>query len=296
MQKNQNMQLLLRSVELATLEDVAVINPVFNKLERGEIEPRKARTPEDTLLEYNNTKWGDLLGFVSNFSGRPTISDIDSRFLGQKPVVFSLGGDLYKGSADIARRLSNQIVFDYLDSLPEFNTLVEVGAGYGSVLLGYQKHGMRSNSVSRFIGTDFSEAALSIMEVVGETSKTDLILHDVSSSTRLHVPEGSILISHMALSMIPELTTSALDVLLATKPRLVIHFESMWEDFAKDRLGKLQRRYIELCDYNSNLRRILFDYENDGRIEVVDHIPNSYGENCLLPTSIVAWKPGQLSS
>lgn len=290
------MQLPLKSLEFANLEDIAVINPMFNKLQRGEIEQRKARTPENTLLEYNNNKWGDLLDFVSNFSGPLTINDIDSRFLGHEPVVFSLGNDLYKGPADIARRLSNQIVFDFLDSLPEFDTLVEVGAGYGSVLLGYQKHGMRSTSVSRFIGTDFSEAALSIMEVVGDTSKTDLILHDMSSSARLHVPEGSILISHMALTMIPELTSSTLDVLLAAKPRLVIHFESIWEDFANDRLGKLQRKYIELCDYNSNLRHILFDYEKDGKIELVDHIPNSYGENCLLPTSIVAWKPAQLSS
>lgn len=134
------------------------------------------------------------------------------------------------------------------------------------------------------------------MAVVGNTLKTDLILHDVSPSARLRVPEGSMLISHLALVMIPELASSTLDVLLATKPRLVIHFESIWEDFANDGLGKLQRKYIELCDYNSNLRHILFDYEKDGRIDLVNHIRKSYGENCLLPTSMVARKPGQLSS
>lgn len=126
MHGNQVMQLILRSLEFANLKDIGVINSMLNKLQRGEIEPRKARAPEDTLLEYNNNKLGDLLDFVSNFSGPLTIDDIDSRFLGHEPVVFSLGNDLYKGPADIARKLSNEIVLDVLAEPPEFDTVVEV--------------------------------------------------------------------------------------------------------------------------------------------------------------------------
>lgn len=296
MPNSDTMRLLFESVESANLSDLALVSPIFERLQDDKLMQRRERTPEDTLLEYDNAKWGKLLDFVSNFPGAPSIDVLDRHFLGEEQVVFCFENELYKGTAYSARRIGNQVVFDYLDAIPEFETLVEVGAGYGSVLIGYQEHGLKSNLLNKFIGTDFSEAALSIMKTAGQRSKTDVIRHDFSSSERLPVLEDAVIISHMALVMIPELSHFVLDTLLAANPQLVIHFETMWEDFARDTLGDLQKKYTEQCAYNLNLQSILFDYERDGRIEIVDHIPTFYGENCLLPTSIISWKPRLRSS
>lgn len=250
MQEKQKRRALPFNVTPATLADLASINPMFHELEGLKIESVRARTKEDTHAEYDKSKWGELRDFASHHFDSLTIDDLDRHFLGNQPVVFSIGNQLYKGSAFAARKLSNQLVFDYLDAIENIETLVEIGAGYGSVLLGYQKHGIKSGYVRRFIGTDFSEAALALMEKIGEPRRTEVTLHDFSAPSDIIIPEKSVIISHMALMMIPKLSAQTIDTLLASKPRLVIHFETIWEGFTQDVLGESQKKYLNLCGYN----------------------------------------------
>ena len=53
----------------------------------------------------------------------------------------------------------------------------------------------------------------------------------------------------------------------------------------------MQRKYLELNDYNRNLLSILREAETKGVIKIVEEIPQIFGSNPFLPLSIIAWSP-----
>jgi hypothetical protein len=284
------MQKYLMQCREISFQDFEKINPRVAELRGMGDAILFKRTASKTLSEYNSSKWGALLEFVSS-SSQITVDDLDEEFLGNELSVFSYHEKIYYGTALLARKISNQVVFDYLDSLSGFDSLVEMGAGYGSVLLGYQRHGKNRGVVKRFVGTDFSESSVSIIKKIGDSSVTESILHDFSTSTKLDIPHGSVVLSHMALMMIPELGRSSIDLLLSIKPKLVINCETIKEDLTNDELGRLRSMYIKANGYNENLWSLLREYEEKGKLKIIDHMKNVYAENCLLPTSVIAWKP-----
>jgi hypothetical protein len=289
--KSQNIDNLLSQAKVANLYSLSKINPWVAKLTRGHDVNITKRTFDQTLNEYDNQKWRALLEYVSENLDTLTIDMLDQEFLGHETVVFSHHNKLYTGSALLARKISNQVVFDYLDCIPYLDILVEIGAGYGSVLLGYQKHGVNSKIVKQFIGTDFSPASVNIIRKLGNPTKTTSMHYDFTSISPPNFPPGSIIISHMALMMLSELSAVTIDGILSTQPRLVVNFETIREDFQDDELGYLQANYLKANDYNRNLFALLNQYEQLGKIRIVEHIPNIYAENALLPTSVIAWEP-----
>lgn len=248
------------------------------------------RTPDGTLREYEVEKWGVLLNAVDS-SHVVSPSHLDELFLGSENVIFNIGKKLYSGPSHIARRLTNQMAFSFLDTVPGIETLAELGAGYGSVILGYQVHSRSHRSISKFIGLDFSNSALKLIQKVGLPNITEAVFHDFSRPGTLRLPEDSVVITHMAYVMVPKLMRSAIEDIINSKPKLVIHFETIKEDFADDDLGGLRRAYLQDNRYNENLWTLLREFQKEGAIEILQHAPSVYGENCLLPTSIVTWRP-----
>lgn len=256
--------------------------------------PGRKRTQQETFAEYEVSKWGKLLQSVESNTSEISIDKLDEIFMGTENVAFSVTGKLFQGPAVTARRVSNKMVFSYLDSWQPFRHLTELGAGYGSVLLGYQKSRF-GGPTEMFVGTDFSRSAVHLIKSAGAPSLTSSFTFDFDSVGEQTLPSDSVIISHMALMMIPNLKREVFDRIVEARPKLVINFESVVQDFPADQLGDLQRDYTRINGYNHNLLEQLKLLESEGSIEIVDHIPCLFAENALLPTSVLAWKPKQLS-
>jgi len=53
----------------------------------------------------------------------------------------------------------------------------------------------------------------------------------------------------------------------------------------------LRRRYIEINDYNRNLVTLLQEHETKGTLKILKEERSLFGNNPLLPISVIAWKP-----
>jgi hypothetical protein len=105
------------------------------------------------------------------------------------------------------------------------------------------------------------------------------------------VPTGAIIYTSATLCMLPEIPYRFLERMCELSPREVIHFEPIVEHFEDDELGRLRRDYIDTHDYNTNLRTILAAGETAGLLTIVEEEATVVGENCLLPLSVIVWKP-----
>ena len=71
-----------------------------------------------------------------------------------------------------------------------------------------------------------------------------------------------------------------------------MHFEPVYEHCEDDTLlGILQRRYMEVNDYNLSILEDLKALAACGDVEIVLEQPQVFGINCLLPASIITWRP-----
>ncbi len=56
-------------------------------------------------------------------------------------------------------------------------------------------------------------------------------------------------------------------------------------------LGLMQRRYVEINGYNTNLLSVLHKHRDDGKIDILVETPQIFGMNPFLPVSVLAWRP-----
>jgi len=250
------------------------------------------RSTRKTFKEYEKEKWGKLLRNLTK-TGSFNIRAADKTFLGKKKSVYLLKNKIYKSNTFASRQSCNKSVFKILDNFNS-KTFVELGAGYGSIILGYLKYRKKFIKNKNWIAYEFSQNALKILKKLDNQKKVISKFGDFTNpSSFSDIPKGSIIITHMSLMMIPIIKSRLIKKLLDTNPKMVLHFETIPEFCRSDLLGILQQKYIYFNDYNINLFKILHRFEEKKQIRIMQVKKNIYAENVLLPTSFVAWKPFQ---
>lgn len=254
---------------------------------KGEAEVRR---------EYEVDKWGALLRQVRALEA-PTVLDVESAFVDLDAVLPCYeDGSLFLATERIMldKHLSlyERTLRPYLDTA---NALVELGAGYGSKLLGLGgRHGFAD--IPLYAG-EYTSAGRELIELVSRTSLREIkVGHCDFRNMRiegLNVPENALIFTSYATHYVPSLAAGFLDFLAALKPRAVIHFEPCYEHFAGPTLHSLMcRRYVELNDYNRNLASLVEEQRAAGRI--LSRVRrNVLGSNPFLPLSVIEWTDQQ---
>jgi len=103
------------------------------------------------------------------------------------------------------------------------------------------------------------------------------------------IPEKSVLFTSYAAHYVPNISSRFVKFLSQLKPKVVFHFEPVYEYYPKDSLhGIMCRRYVELNDYGRNLASIIEDAKRLNKISVKIK-KNILGSNPLLPISVIEW-------
>lgn len=257
--------------------------------------PDIKKTPDELIREYDREKWGDLLNKVLATSVPATLDVLDALFLpADDEVLCSEEDSLFVMSSLEANRQHIRKVQETLATLTPFSNLVELGAGYGSVILRLALNDV-FKGVNFFAGEYTANGVKLIKEVASaESLKVGVGRCDFSGVplTDFELPPNAVIFTSMAVVCVPALPATFMDQLLAAKPKAVVHFEPVVEMLSDTSLlDLLSKRYVQVNDYNMNLMQLLTDYQDRGviRIEAVER--RVFGANPLLSASSIVWRP-----
>lgn len=282
----------------------------------------REKTKDAVWREYNDEKWTPLLAQVQWMESEGhliTVESIDKLFLSDATTVeprsfsFRDGGEhlvlmrrdsawsmyLYTVSRCIAQCLSEISLQRYFAGEPPTikpSALVELGAGYGSVIFNLMQDRLRCglDPSTPILAAEFTDAGQELLRLLGKGYPRGIGWVDFTSEdfTDLSIPENAVIFTSGAAIYVPTLPDTFVERLIALKPHLVLHFESAWPTLgSSDLLSLMRKRYLQINDYNRNLWPLLGRFEKNNHIQIVAERLNLFGMNPLLPYSLIAWRP-----
>jgi hypothetical protein len=170
--------------------------------------------------------------------------------------------------------------------------LVELGAGYGSLLLDMaQRSAFRGLPLLAGEYTPSGQEMLMVMAAaLGLPVRVGPCDFTQPGVTPLEIPAGAIIFTSYGPSCVPRLSDRCLLDMAAFRPKVVVHFEPCYEHCpGPTLLDLMRRRYVEINGYNTNLVALLRDLHSKGQLRLVGEEACVYGLNPLFPASVLTW-------
>jgi len=257
-------------------------------------EVQRSKDRKQLEREYEKEKWGPLLdglgknGFQLRQADRCALAGCD-------PQPCWVNGELKVLPALKALLVYRQLVQQkLLPHLHNATALVELGAGYGAIILWLAKQPAFKN-LPCFAG-EFAKSGRELIQKISVSEKLSVTSGTCDffdpNITDLKIPPGALIFTSMSCCCLPKLPSTLFRKLSGFKPSSVVHLEPIVEHFDPSSLmGLLQQQYIAENDYNRNFLALLRAGEKSGLLKVVKNSPMVFGMNPLLPCSLLAWKP-----
>jgi hypothetical protein len=256
---------------------------------------RKSRA--QVTREYEQEKWGPLLQRYLTTGATADVATVFSWSVEGIDRMCCIDGDRLQllSSLDANRRLL-EIVEDTIRPYLPAPALAELGAGFGNVILNVAL--AERARCGRLLAGEYTPSGVELIRRLSAAAgfQVDAGLCDFSASkmTVLPIPSDAVIFTCFAAHYVRILPDSFVEFLCELAPRLVVHFEPCYEHCdGESLLGLMQRRYIELNDYNRNLVTLLRTYEKKGWIVLLGERPHVFGTNPFLPLSILLWRPAR---
>ncbi|MEP6508650.1 MAG: hypothetical protein ABJC63_10535 [Gemmatimonadales bacterium] len=249
--------------------------------------------------EYQLEKWGSLLVKVEESPWPLSLADLDLIMQGgDELVVYADGPDLFETTAKDAHLRYRDFVANILKDYLPASSLVELGAGYGSVIVdmarrpeftGVPSFGLELTAT----GTQLIKHMSTVENVNVTAGECDMLARTV---TEVPIPSGAVVFTSYAACYEPRLEKSFLKGIAALRPKAVVLIEPCYEHCDESTLlGLLRRRYIEVNDYNTNLATLLHEEREAGSVKILDERKAAFGPNPLLAASVIVWEPAERS-
>lgn len=279
-----------------TVNDLPRFSPWPSRLLGFEPWQQRRKTPQEVTREYELEKWGPLLARVKDAGRSITLDQVEAWVSGdQSHVLCSIGDELELLTPREVRDRYLAIVDDVLRRYVPASALVELGCGYGGVLLALaQRHPFREMSM---LAGEFAPSGVELVRhlaaLQGSAVTAAACDFSLPRITTLDVPPDALILTSYAVHYVPTLSPDFVTTVAAWRPRAVVHLEPCYEHCdGNTLLGLMRRRYVEVNDYNTNLVTVLRESERRGAIKIVEERPAVFGENPLLAASIVVWTVG----
>jgi hypothetical protein len=280
-------------MERRPLEDLSKYSPWPRRLLGLERWSAKAKSAEEIEREFGREKWGALL---ARFDAAPhaKLDEVDTWAAGDAaPSLASVGADLVLMTPAEAHRSYVDYIAAALEPHLPASALVELGCGYGSVILGLAtKPEFRGIPLS---AADCTATGPNLASRIAANEGIDLRLGhcDLTTDplTSLEIPEGAVIFTAYAAQYVKTLGDRFVSGLSRLAPKVVVHVEPLYEHCDESLLGLFRRRYIEVNGYNRNLLTILRDHEASGSLHIIRESGPAFGPNPLLAASVIAWAP-----
>ncbi len=258
---------------------------------------QRRKTPEEVTREYDHDKWGAILERVKRGGMTATLDEVDEWELGSLPETLCAAGEeleILKPAEAHLRYLD--LVEETLGKYLPAATLVELGAGYGSIVLSLAKRAAFSGTA--ILAGEYTKSGAELIGTLARREGLKVVSgrcdFNTEPLTDFSIPEGAVIYTSYSICYVPTLKNEHIERLLRCKPSIVVHFEPCHEHYDRETLmGLMRRRYVEVNDYNTNLVSMLHCQQERNTIRIVEERPHVFGSNPLLPASVVVWTPGR---
>lgn len=254
----------------------------------------KEKTEDEIEREFGKEKWGMLLArFKQNPGSR--LEDVDRWSAGDtENTLASVDQHIVEMTSEESHEAYIAFIENALVPRLPATALVELGCGYGSVILGLARKAAFQDMP--YFAADFTSTGPELARLIAKEEGIALTTGSANLKsnpvTRLEIPEGALIFTAYAAQYVEPLGDEFIEGIRALKPQVVVHVEPVYEHCDPSTLlGLLRQRYIEANSYNRNLSTILHYHERVGSLEIIQESRPGFGPNPLLAASVIAWKP-----
>lgn len=254
---------------------------------------KRLKNDKEIVREYSVEKWGALL---ARWNDHPCgIDEVRSWEAPPETLRATLAdGVLALMSARDAHEHYVSLVERVLAGDPG-RQLIEIGAGYGSVLIDLANRGRLSYRT--FLGLEYTREGVELGQKLALWHATNVGFARGDFRTKgiadIEIEPGADFFTSYSFCYVSDVAV-ALRNLVDLAPRRVLHFEPIFQHYdVGTTLGQLQRRYMEINDYSSGILPQLMELSRAGKIEIDAEQSMIFGANCLLPASLIVWHPSK---
>ena len=246
--------------------------------------------------EFEVEKWGSLLAQVNESSGTLLIDQVDELHTdtGKQTMAYQNGKLEVCPVKEILQQYYHTLARLFRPHVGTSSAIVDLGCGYGSVLLHLAEMGVWENKP--LYAADYSASGVAVAKQVASNHglylTTGLCDFTDKQVVKMDIPEGALIFTSYSMFYQRNYPASLLDGLIACKPARIINIEPCYEHYDTDTLwGLLSRRYVEYNDYNLDILTWLRNAESEKRIRLHAVHPLIHGINPLLIASAFEWSP-----
>src|ERR1019366_3914319 len=269
----------METVKRYTIDDLPAFSSWPARLLGLEAWSPRQKTAAEVIREYDHGKWGALLMRMDSAPAEVTVDDEERWSLeGVAQSLCSVGDRVELLSPAAGRQRHILMVESVLRRYLPASALVELGAGYGSIILRVSRE--REFADLPLFAGEYTASGIELIRRLSQAEGIPMTVGrcDLGSNRIVNfaVPEGALVFTSMAVHYIPLLSTDYVQGIAALRPT-----------------GVLRRRYIEVNDYNRNLVSLLRAQQAEGALRILEELPAVLGVNPLLPVSVIVWSPRQ---
>ncbi len=254
----------------------------------------KHKTIDQVIREFGDEKWTQIYTLLKNKPGI-NLNQLEELINKEEKLNVSvIRGNFFETSNSKINAIYIEILKKTLLKYSnQYQTIVEIGAGYGSKIL-------QIASCDEFINNKFVAGELtqqgqglikklaSNMDLNMNVGYCDILNGDYSE---LKIPDNSIIFSFYSAHYVSDFKKSLYKKILKLNPSIIIHFEPIYEALSSNNIYELMcRKYIKINDYNTNLLQTIKLLEADKLLSFTIQ-KNVLGSNPFLPISIIECKP-----
>lgn len=254
----------------------------------------RVKTEKEVRREFEDERWGSLLPQVKALR-TPALEDVERLYAGADDISpcydagrFFLAS--WRDKLDAHLQLYAKVLAPHVRGA---SCLVELGAGFGSKLLGLATRAAFADLP--LAAGEYTRTGQELISLIATAMKKTVTVgycdFRTLKLTGMSIPSDAVIFTSYAAHYVPKLSTDFVAFLSQFKPRAVVHFEPCYEHYPENSLhGLMCRRYVELNDYTRNLASVIeFGRSRDGI--AVRTTKNVLGSNPFLPISVIEWAP-----
>ena len=253
------------------------------------------KTSKEVVREFNLEKWNETLGLLIK-SEKSSLTEIEDEIypLNSESLFYEVG-KLWKTTHGYGVKRHLDLYKDtLLRHINGSKALVELGAGYGSKAFALKQ--MEEIEDIPLVIAELTENGRNASVLLAKKLNIDVKVgacdFRLLSIDKDLVPPDSIIFTSYAMHYVPKFSKGIIDYFLKLKPKIVIHFEPLFEILEGDSIHSLLcQEYINQNDYTTNLYSRILSAQDEGKIKVLELNKKVIGQNPLLPISVIVWKP-----
>ena len=268
-----------------------VVAELLHKLEASfELRPPRTRDREDLLREFEIETYRPILERILN-----PLKGADQELLEESDSLgLTLGPTGYYFSSPSESRI------DFLTYISEKiislrpAVLVELGAGIAEICRFVEKYAPEDSKIEYFAG-DVSPSAIQLLSELGVREMTTIkgfeFDLDVPKFPIDFASEELVFFTSCSIMYLKSDFQLLFSHLVKFQPKYVLHVEPVFQDLnLANEIDEVVAKYMTGNDYNlSWFSELENQLKLNNNYRLIEHLPNVWGLNPLLSTSMVLW-------